>query len=74
MSIWNKVKGFFGRVWNGIKKGASKIGSFITGTGSKIYNALKPAINMIPGASMVTSTIDRILPTVGSTLKSIGDG
>lgn len=72
MGIWNKVKGFFGRVWNGIKKGASAVGKFLSGTGSKIYNALKPAINLIPGASAVTSVIDKALPTVTSVANTIG--
>lgn len=58
MGIGSKIKGFFGRVWNGIKSGASKVGSFVKKVVSPIYNTLKPAINLIPGGNYVTSAID----------------
>lgn len=73
MGVWDKVKGFFGRVWGGIKSGISKVGKFLTGTGSTIYNAVKPALNLIPGASAVTGVIDKALPAVGTALSSIGN-
>lgn len=58
MGIGSKIKGFFGRVWNGIKSGASKVGSFVKKVVAPVYNALKPAINLIPGGNYVTSAVD----------------
>ena len=54
------VKGFFGRVWNGIKKGATKVGSFLKRVVNPIYQTLKPAINLVPGGNYVVSAIDTI--------------
>ena len=73
MGAWDKIKGFFGRVWKGIKKVAGGIGNFLTGTGSKIYNAVKPALQMIPGASAVTSVVDKVLPVAGTALSGLSN-
>lgn len=66
MGFWNKVSGFFGRVWNGIKSGAKKVGKFITTIGKPIYNAAKPLIGMLPGGGAITSIVDKALPVVES--------
>lgn len=73
MGAWDKVKGFFGRVWKGIKKASRGIGNFLTGTGSKLYDSLKPALSMIPGASAVTSVVDKLLPVAGTALSNLGN-
>lgn len=64
MAFWSKVKGFFGRVWNGVKKGWSKVKDVVKKVVTPVYNTLKPAINLIPGASAVTGVIDKVLPVV----------
>lgn len=63
-SFWNKAKGLFGKVWGGIKTGWGKAKEFIKKTITPIYNAVKPAINLIPGASAVTGVVDKVLPVV----------
>lgn len=60
MGIGSKIKGFFGRVWNGIKTGASKVGGFLKKVVAPVYNTLKPAINLIPGGNIAVSAIDTI--------------
>lgn len=72
MGVWNKIKGFFGRVWGGIKKGASAVGNFLSNTGSKIYQTLKPAIQMLPGGAAITSVADKVLPAVANVATGIG--
>lgn len=65
MGFWNKVSGFFGRVWNGIKSGVKKVGRFITNIAKPIYNTVgKPLIGMLPGGGTITSVIDKALPVV----------
>lgn len=66
MSFWKKVKGFFGRVWGGIKHGWSKAKDVIKKVVTPVYNTLKPAINLIPGANAVTGVIDKVLPVVNT--------
>lgn len=65
-SFFNKAKGFFGRVWGGVKKGFTKVKDFVRKTITPIYNKVKPAINLIPGASAITGVVDKILPAVNS--------
>lgn len=64
MGVWNKIKGFFGRVWGGVKKGFSKVKDVVKKVVTPVYNTLKPAINLIPGASAITGVIDKVLPVV----------
>lgn len=65
MSFWNKVSGFFGKVWNGIKKGVSKVGQFLGTVGKPLYNAAKPLIGLLPGGGAITSVIDsKVMPVV----------
>lgn len=73
MGVWNKIKGFFGRVWGGIKKGASAVGKFLAGAGSKIYNTLKPAIGLLPGGGAITAVADKIIPSVATVANAIGN-
>lgn len=61
-----KAKGFFGRVWKGIKNGFSKAKEFIRNKITPIYDKVKPYINLIPGASAVTGVVDKILPRVNN--------
>lgn len=65
MGVWNKISGFFGRVWNGIKSGAKKVGKFLTTVAEPIYNAAKPIIQNIPGVgTAITTGIDTALPVI----------
>lgn len=64
--VWDKIKGFFGRVWGGIKKGFGKVKGFIRDKITPIYNTIKPALNMIPGANMITGVVDKVLPVVNA--------
>lgn len=66
MGLGSKIKGFFGRVWGGIKKGWSKAKEFIRNKITPIYEKAKPLINMIPGAGVVTGVVDKILPVVNN--------
>lgn len=65
-------KGFFGRVWSGIKKGWSKAKDFIRNTITPLYEKAKPLINMVPGASAITSVVDKVLPVVNNTISDDG--
>lgn len=64
MGLGSKIKGFFGRVWSGVKKGWSKAKEFIRNRITPIYEKAKPLINLIPGANVVTGVVDKILPAV----------
>ena len=66
------AKGFFGRVWSGIKKGWSKAKDFIRNTITPLYEKAKPLINMVPGASAITSVVDKVLPVVNNTISDDG--
>lgn len=66
MGFGSKVKGFFGRVWGGIKRGWSKVKDVVRKVVTPIYEKLKPAINLIPGASAVTGVVDKVLPAVNN--------
>lgn len=66
------AKGFFGRVWNGIKKGWSKAKDFIRNTLTPLYEKAKPLINMVPGASAITGVVDKVLPVVNDTISDDG--
>lgn len=61
-----KVKGFFNRVWGGIKNVWGKAKRFIKNTLTPIYDKAKPLINLIPGASAVTGVVDKVLPVVNN--------
>lgn len=58
------AKGFFGRIWSGIKRGWNRAKDFIRNTITPLYDKAKPLINMIPGASAVTGIVDKVLPVV----------
>ena len=73
MGFGSKVKGFFSRVWGGIKKGWSKAKDFIRNTVTPLYEKAKPFVNLIPGASAVTGVVDKILPGVNSLSDNAGD-
>lgn len=72
-SFFNKAKGFFGRVWGGVKKGFSKVKDFVRKTITPIYEKAKPFINLIPGASAVTGIVDKVLPAVNATSDDAGE-
>lgn len=70
MSFWNKVSGFFGKVWNGIKSGAKKVGKFIGNVVTPLYQTAKPLIGMLPGGGTITSIADKALPVINAMVKS----
>lgn len=72
-SFFNKAKGFFGRVWGGVKKGFSKVKDFVRKTITPIYEKAKPFINLIPGANAVTGVVDKVLPAVNATSDDAGE-
>lgn len=57
MSVWSKAKGLFNKVWSGVKKGASAVGSFIRDKALPIYDKIKPAL---------TAGLNAIAPGAGS--------
>lgn len=71
-SFKNKAKGFFSRVWNGIKTGYGKVKEFIRNKVTPIYEKIKPYVNIIPGASTITGVVDKILPKVNQTSDDAG--
>lgn len=73
MGFFKKVKGFFGRVWGGIKKGWSKAKDVLRKVITPIYDKAKPLINMIPGAGAVAGVIDKVLPVVNNLSDDSGE-
>ena len=63
-SFKNKAKGFFSRVWNGIKSGYGKVKEFIRNKVAPIYEKIKPYVNLVPGGGVITGVVDKILPKV----------
>lgn len=64
--FFKRLKGFFGRVWNGVKTGYGKVKDVVKKVITPLYDKIKPAINLIPGASTVTSVVDKVLPVVNN--------
>lgn len=65
-SFKEKAKGFFGRVWNGIKNGYGKVKEFIRNKITPIYNKISPILSKIPVVGQISDAVGKILPKVNS--------
>ena len=65
-SFFQKAKGFFGRVWNGVKNGFGKVKEFVRNKITPIYNKLQPILSKIPGVNVVSDVVGKILPKVNA--------
>lgn len=74
MGIGSKIKGFFGRVWNGAKKGYSKAKQFIRDKITPIYNKIAPVLKMIPQTAAATSVVDNVIPKINNISDDLGTG
>lgn len=74
MGIGSKIKGFFGRVWNGAKKGYSKTKQFIRDKITPIYNKISPILKMIPQTAAISSVADSVIPKINNISDDLGTG
>lgn len=74
MGLGSKIKGFFGRVWNGAKKGYSKTKQFIRDKITPIYNKISPILKMIPQTAAVSSVADKVIPQINNLSDDLGTG
>lgn len=74
MGLGQKIKGFFGRVWKGAKKGYSKAKQFIRDKVTPIYNKISPILKMIPQTSGIAAAGDMVLPKINNLSDDLGTG
>lgn len=65
-NFFQKAKGFFSRVWSGVKNGYGKVKNFIRNKITPIYNKLQPILSKIPGVNVVSDVVGKILPKVNN--------
>ena len=74
MGFGSKIKGFFGRVWNGAKSGYSKAKRFIREKITPVVEKITPILKMIPQTSAAANVVDKVVPQINNLSDDLSTG